>query len=170
MTCNRARPPEGFSFLELMLVLAVVGILLMMTLPSLREGAMRKQIKEGLALADLAKQGVAAYYTASGEMPNNNEQAGIPPANKIVGSFVKAVDVTEGAVTLTYGNNANAALEGKKVTLRPAIVQEHRAVPISWVCANVTVPKGMEVKGRDATDIPTNWLPVECRSAEAKKK
>jgi type IV pilus assembly protein PilA len=161
---------RGFSFLELMLVLAVVGILIMMTLPSLREGAIRKQVKEGMALADLAQKGVAAHYAASGEMPNNNEQAGIPPANKIVGNFVKAVDVTEGAVTLTFGNNANSAIEGKKLTLRPAIVPEHRAVPIAWVCANVAVPKSMEAKGRDATDIPINWLPVECRSAEAGKK
>ena len=161
---------RGFSFLELMLVLAVVGILVMMTLPSLREGAMRKQIKEGMALADVAKTGVATYYTASGEMPKNNEQAGIPPAHKIVGTFVKAVDVTEGAITLTFGNNANAAIDGKKLTFRPAIVEEHRQVPISWICANVAVPKGMELKGRDATDVPTHWLPVECRSAEAGKK
>ena len=153
-----------------MLVLAVVGILIMMTLPSLRESAMRKQIKDGMALADVAKQGVAAYYTASGEMPNNNEQAGIPPSHKIIGSFVKAVDVSDGAVTLTYGNNANAGIDGKKLTIRPAIVAEHRQVPIAWICANVAVPKGMELKGPDATDIPINWLPVECRSAEAGKK
>ena len=153
-----------------MLVLAVVGILIMMTIPSLREGAIRKQIREGMTLADLAKQGVAAYYTASGEMPNNNEQAGIPPAPKIVGNFVTAVSVSDGAVTLTFGNNANQSIEGKKLTLRPAIVAEHRAVPIAWVCANVTVPHGMELKGRDATDIPLNWLPVECRSASASEK
>lgn len=162
--------PRGFSFLELMLVLAVVGILIMMTIPSLREGAIRKQIKEGMALSDLAKQGVAAHYTASGEMPNNNEQAGIPPATKIVGNFVTAVSVADGAVTLTFGNNANQAIEGKKLTLRPAIVAEHRAVPIAWVCASVAAPREMEPKGRDATDIPVHWLPVECRGAAATEK
>jgi type IV pilus assembly protein PilA len=76
---------------------------------------------------------------------------------------VKDVAVEAGAITLTYGNNASKALDGKKVTLRPAIVVGEPAVPIAWLCHDVPVPGGMEIRGRDATDIPPARLPVECR-------
>jgi type IV pilus assembly protein PilA len=153
----------GFSWIELMLVLAVVGILAAMAIPGLQDTALRKQVKEGLALASVARSGVQAAYIATGELPADNAAAGVPPHDKIVGTFVKDVAVDAGAITLTYGNNASKALDGRKITLRPAIVVGEPAVPIAWLCHDVPVPGAMEVRGRDATDIPPARLPVECR-------
>jgi type IV pilus assembly protein PilA len=102
-------------------------------------------------------------------MPADNAAAGIPPHDKIVGNVVKDVNVDAGAITLTYGNNASKALDGRLLTLRPAIVPGQPLVPIAWICHEVPVPNGMELKGGvNRTDIPSAQLPVECRGAAAK--
>ncbi len=152
-----------------MLVLAVVGILGAMAIPSLQDAALKKQVKEGLALAGLAQRGVQAAWSAAGDMPADNAAAGLPAHDKIVSNMVKDVNVEGGAVTLTFGNNASKAIEGRKVTLRPALVVSEPAVPIAWLCHEVPPPVGMEVRGRDLTDLPSNHLPVECRGGSVAK-
>ena len=160
----------GFTWIELLMVVAVIGILALMAIPSLQDQALKRQVKEGMALADVAKKGVQAVYSLTGEMPKNNEFAGIPQSNKIVSTLVKDVSVKDGAITLVFGNNAHKGLDGKKLTLRPAVVPGEGVVPISWVCANARVPKEMEAKGRDETDIQSSWLPVDCRADNPEKK
>ena len=158
----------GFTWIELVLVLAVVGILGAMALPGMQDTALRKQVKEGLALADLAKAGVQQAWSLTGEMPADNTAAGVPPKDKIVGNVVKEVSVEAGAITLTYGNNASRALDGKHVTLRPAFVPGQPVVPLAWLCHEVPVPNGMERKGENRTDVGSAQLPVECRGVTAK--
>jgi type IV pilus assembly protein PilA len=153
----------GFTWIELVMVLAVIGILALMAIPSMQEGQLRKQVKEGLALADVAKSGVQAAYGLSGEWPVDNKAAGLPDPDKIVGTLVSAVQVDRGAITVTYGNNASKVLAGKQITLRPAVVPEQTVVPIAWLCHGASVPKGMVVYGVDRTDLTNPMLPVECR-------
>lgn len=157
------RRSAGFTWIELMFVVAVIAILALMAVPGLQENMLKKQVKEGMELADLAKKAVQAAYTLAGEFPNNNAAAGIPPSHKIVGNMVKDVKVEDGAITLTFGNNASKVLEGKHLTLRPAVVAGEPMVPIAWVCHGAPPPKGMEVRGKNETDIAINNLPVECR-------
>ena len=153
----------GFTWIELLLVVGVIAILSLMAIPGMQDNILKKQVKEGLELADLAKKGVQAAYSLAGEFPDNNAAAGIPPSHKIVGNLVQEVKVADGAITLTYGNNASKALEGKHLTLRPAVVAGEPMVPIAWVCHGAPPPKGMEVRGKNETDIPLSNLPVECR-------
>jgi type IV pilus assembly protein PilA len=162
------RPSAGFTWIELLFVLAVFAILMAMAIPGLRDATAKSQVKEGLVLADLAKRGVQAAWTAKAEMPADNAAAAIPPRDKIVGNLIKDVNVAGGAITLTYGNNASRMLDGKRVTLRPAVVADQPLVPIAWICHRLPVPKGMEVQGRDETDIPPNFLPLECRGPAEK--
>lgn len=154
----------GFTWLELMLVLGVLAILALMAIPSMQEGALRRQVKEALELAAVAKDGVQAVWKLTGEIPADNKAAGLPPPEKIVGNYVSAVDVGKGAITLTFGNNASRALAGRKITLRPAVVPDQLIVPIAWLCHAANVPRGTEVHGRDDTDLPNEALPVECRA------
>jgi type IV pilus assembly protein PilA len=159
---------RGFTWIEMSIVLAVIAILALMAIPALQDNALKRQVKEGLAIADLAKKGVQGAYSAAGDMPADNKAAGIPEHDKIVSSFVKDVNVVAGAVTLTFGNSASKAIEDKKVTIRPAVVPGEPLVPIAWLCHSTAVPKNMEVRGKDETDIPFKWLPIECRTAEPK--
>ena len=155
---------SGFTWIELLAVIAVIAVLALIAVPSMSDATMRKQVKEALSLADVAKAGVqAAYVLGDGTLPADNEAAGVPAPDKIVGTFVKQVKVEQGAITLELGNNAHQGLHGKHVTLRPAIVPDEIRTPIAWLCHDVDVPKGMQVKGRDETDVPPEWLPVQCR-------
>ena len=156
---------RGFTWIELLLVLAVAAILALMSIPAMHEGAVRKQVKEGMALADVAKPAVQAAWGLAGEMPADNKAAGLPEPEKIVGSYVKSVGVQDGAITLVFGNNASKVLHGRRLTLRPAVVPDEPLVPIAWLCHALNVPKGMEVKGRDQTDLAPDALPVECRAS-----
>ncbi len=158
----------GFTWIELLFVVAVIGLLALMAVPGLQENALKRQVKEGMELADVAKNGVQAAWTTTGDMPNNNAAAGIPPRHKIVGNMVKDVVVNDGAITLTFGNNASKALEGGKLTLRPAVVPGEPVVPIAWVCNNVPVPHGMEARGANETTIEARYLPVQCRGGQPK--
>ena len=169
VTSYAPRRARGFTWIELMFVVAIIGILALMTIPGIQENMLKKQVKEALELAKIAKDGVQAAWTATGDMPNNNAQAGIPAKHKIVGNLVKEVSVDAGAVTLTLGNNASKVLEGKKVTLRPAVVPGEPMVPIAWICHNVSVPAGMEPRGANETNIEMKHLPAECRGAASKK-
>jgi type IV pilus assembly protein PilA len=154
---------SGFTWIEMMAVIAVIAILAVIAVPSLSESAMKKQVKDALALADVAKTGVQVAYTLTGDMPADNKAAGVPDPDKIVGTLVKEVRIDQGAVTITLGNNAHSNLVDKHVTLLPAIVPGEPRVPIAWLCHNVNVPNGMQVRGQDRTDVPYGWLPVECR-------
>ena len=158
---------RGFTWIELLLVLAVAAILALLSIPAMHEGVLRKQVKEGIALADVAKTAVQAAWSATSEMPADNKAAGLPEPEKIIGSHVSAVQVEDGAITVVYGNNASKALNGKKVTLRPAVVPDQPIVPIAWLCHALNVPKGMEVRGRDLTDLSPDTIPVECRAGPA---
>lgn len=172
MTRLPASPPPrrqpGFTFIEIVLVAAVLLLVAVLAFPALRDMALKKQVKEGMALAEIAKSGVQKAYSLTGEMPADNAKAGIPEAGKIIGNVVSAVTVADGAITLTFGNNAGGGLAGRKLTLRPAAVPKEPVVPLAWLCHEVPVPNGMERVGRNETDIPSPWLPVECRGGEAK--
>jgi type IV pilus assembly protein PilA len=161
---------RGFTWIELLLVVAVMAILALMAIPSIQEGTLRKQVKDGIVLADFVKSGVQAAWSLAGEMPADNKAAGLPDPEKIVGSLVSSVRVDKGAVTVTFGNNASKVLAGKKITLRPAVVADQLIVPIAWLCHAAGVPKGMEARGRDETNLPPETLPVECRAPAAPEK
>lgn len=163
-TLASSRPHQAaFTLIEIVIVMALVAILALMALPSLYGTTIRQQIKDSMPVADVAMRGVAAYYYANGDMPATNEAAGIPEAKKIVGNYVSAVTVKDGAVTVTYGNSAHAKLKGKRLTIRPAYVKDSRVVPIAWVCAARAVPKEMTVAGTNATDLAADSLPIDCR-------
>lgn len=148
------------------MVLAVIAILGALAIPGMQDTTLKKQVREGLELADVAKKGVQGAWTTTGDLPASNADAGLPPREKIVGNMVTSVEVDHGAIHVTYGNNASRALTGMIVTVRPAVVKDEPLVPIAWICHRVAVPAKMEIKGRDHTNIPPKWLPVECRGNE----
>lgn len=157
---------RGFTWIELLLVLAALGALALMAIPAMQDTIIKKQVKDGMSLATLAESGVQMAYSIGGAMPEDNKAAGIPDHTQIVSQLVKDVNVSNGTVTLTFGNNAHKAIEGKTLTLRPAIVPDQSVVPIAWLCHDVAVPSGMQVQGEDKTNIPYNYLPVECRGTK----
>ncbi|MGH8619008.1 MAG: pilin [Burkholderiales bacterium] len=155
---------DGFSMMEMMVVLAVIAILALMAAPSFQDQIVRDQIKESLPLADIAKKPVEVAWTALQVFPPDNAAAALPPADKIVNNHIRAVQVQDGAIHVTFGNRANAQLKDRILTLRPAVVDDAPVVPVTWVCGYADPPEKMTVKGENKTNIPANFLPFNCRA------
>jgi type IV pilus assembly protein PilA len=167
---------RGFTMIELVIVIAVIAILALMAIPVIVDKGVREHVKEGLKLADHAQAAVSAAYILTGVLPADNNAAKLPPPDKLMNTMVSSVTVTDGAVTLKFGNNAHVSLAGKQLTRRPVIspvVPGTILTPItSWLCNDKPMTKemqnnGMEIKGKNLTDIPYSNLPVECRGGPA---
>lgn len=158
---------KGFTVIEMMVVLAIVAILAMMALPSYQNKFVREQIAEALSLADIAEKPIAAFWTAEHAFPADNAAAGLPPAEKIVSNLVSSVTVEQGVIHIRFGNSANGLIQGKTLSLRPAVISDAPIVPVAWVCAYAAVPKKMSVQGANKTDIPSKYLPQKCRGSTA---
>lgn len=154
--------PTGFSLIELMIVVAVVAILALLAVPQLSGKYIREHIVEAMPLANIAKAPVAAAWAATQTLPSDNDSAGLPAADKMVNNVVKSVTVEQGAIHILFGNRANGALQGKTLTLRPAVVEGEPLVPVAWVCGHAKPPEKMTALGTDRTDIARANLPVNC--------
>jgi type IV pilus assembly protein PilA len=159
----KAYRQQGFTLIELMVVIAIVAILAMMAVPSFQDKIIREQIIEALPLADLAKGPVAVTWPAGLPFPVDNAAAGLPADDKIVNNLVKSVAIQDGAIHITFGNRASGAINGKLLTLRPAVVESAPIVPVTWVCGYASAPTKMTVKGENRTNIAANFLPLRCR-------
>lgn len=154
---------RGFTLIEMLVVLAIIAILAMVALPNTADRIIRAQIVEAVPLADIAKAPIAATWAATHVLLADNTSAGLPLPEKVVNNFVSAVAIENGAIHITFGNRANGTIQGKTLTLRPAVVTDALVVPITWVCGNANAPGQMTIQGQNKTDIPDRFLPLNCR-------
>lgn len=153
---------SGFTLIEVLIVMAILAILALLAVPSLQGKYIREHIAEGVTLAKLAKDHVGAAWATTKALPDDNATAGLPAADKIVNNVVQSVTVEGGAIHIMFGNRANGALQGKTLSLRPAIVEDAPVVPVAWVCAHAKAPEKMKLIGANRTDIERSHLPINC--------
>ena len=97
------RVQKGFTLIELMIVVAIIGILAAIALPAYQDYTKRTHVSEGLTLAGGAKSAVAEYYSSEGTWPADNATAGLADATDITGNAVTQVEVAaSGLITITY--------------------------------------------------------------------
>jgi type IV pilus assembly protein PilA len=147
----------------MMVVVAIIAILALIALPNSQDKFIRTQITEAMSLADIAKAPIAAQWAAAHAMLPDNSSAGLPTPDKVVNNFVRALAIENGAIQITFGNRANALIKDKILSLRPAVIDDAQIVPITWVCGNASAPDKMVMKGENKTNIPANYLPLQCR-------
>jgi len=154
---------RGFSVIEMMVVVAILGILAMVAIPSSMSRIIKEQIVAALPLADIAKAPIAAAWSLSEVMLADNAEADLPSPDKVVSNFISALEIDNGAIHLTFGNKAHPQIKDKVLTLRPAVIEESKVVPVAWVCGNAKAPENMTIKGENRTNIPPEFLPGLCK-------
>jgi len=159
-------PPSvrGLTLIEVLVVIGIVAILGLMAVPALEEKLVRDQVIAAVPLAEVAKPPIAIAWAATQTFPVDNAAAGLPVADKIVSNYISSVAIASGAIDMTFGNSASAALRGKILTIRPAVVTDAPIVPPTWLCGHASTPAKMVPIGVDKTDIPAAFLPLNCRA------
>ncbi|HFA3965200.1 TPA: pilin, partial [Neisseria gonorrhoeae] len=109
---------KGFTLIELMIVIAIVGILAAVALPAYQDYTARAQVSEAILLAEGQKSAVTEYYLNHGKWPANNGDAGVASPSDIKGKYVESVTVTNGVVTAKMlSSGVNKEIQGKKLSL-----------------------------------------------------
>jgi type IV pilus assembly protein PilA len=155
---------KGFTLIELMIVVAIIGILAAIAIPAYQDYTIRAQVSEGMNMAAAAKAAVAETYLNRGQAPVNREAAGMTDtATDTQGKYVSEVEVATGVITITYGNEANTNIAGNTLSLTPYISNDRS---VSWLCGNANAPTNnrMPPLGADgATTVEQQYLPAACR-------
>jgi len=142
-----SRNQQAFTLIELMIVVAIIGILAAIAIPMYLDYAVRAQISEGLSVSGGAKTAVSEFYMNNGVFPANNLQAGVADPGDISGKYVSSVSVASNVITIQYGNEANQVIDGETVTMTADTTAPGA---VAWVCAS-------------GGTIQAKHLPVSCR-------
>lgn len=154
---------KGFTLIELMVVVAIIAILALMALPSPDPTIARRQVAESMELVEDYKKLVAFYHQSTQVFLNNNTEAGIPPADKLLGNYVDRIDLIQGAFHIHFGNKAHPNIKNKTLSIQPIMVSGSPESPISWICGKAAVPQGMQAVGENRTNLDLKDLPLNCR-------
>ncbi|HGG7809440.1 TPA: pilin [Neisseria meningitidis] len=158
---------KGFTLIELMIVIAIVGILAAVALPAYQDYTARAQVSEAILLAEGQKSAVTEYYLNHGEWPGNNTSAGVASsASDIKGKYVQSVTVANGVVTAQMkSSGVNKEIQGKKLSLWA----KRQNGSVKWFCGQ-PVERNTNAKDDVAAatangngKIDTKHLPSTCR-------
>jgi type IV pilus assembly protein PilA len=160
---------KGFTLIELMIVVAIIGILAAIAIPAYQDYTIRAQVTEGLNLMSDMKAGVAEWYAQEGSWPTSLVQIGVSGgATDKSGKYVERIELNTGTLTAFYGLQANSKINGSSLSLRPLVNANGDVV---WVCGQRVAPtgaadpSGTAAAGSANTSLAGRYLPASCRSS-----
>lgn len=141
---SRKRQSSGFTIIELMIVLTVIGVLMAIAIPAYNAYVTRAKVSEGLQVFAPARQGIAEMQLMEGRFPESNAEAGLGSPASYSGRYVGSMAVgAAGVVTVTF---ADPSLFGGRLFFTPTAQADGG---VTWTCS---------------TDIPHGLVPPECRN------
>jgi type IV pilus assembly protein PilA len=139
---NSAKSMQGFTLIELMIVIAILGILMAIAIPAYQDYTVRAKVSEGMNLAGAAKLAVAETMSSTGVWAADEAAAGV--STTITGNNVSGVDITDGRITMTYSNEPK--ITGTTLVLSPTFT----GGSVAWSCKNFGT-------------VPAKYRPSNCR-------
>ena len=151
---------KGFTLIELMIVVAIIGILAAIAIPAYQNYTIRAQVTEGLTLGDGWKTAIAEYYANTGNWPTQTNLTGTCVST---GKYESSVTVTTGGlIVITYGNQANSKVSGSVLKLAPYINSNN---DVLWQCGTAAQPTSASTSATTTgTTVSAQYLPTSCHS------
>jgi type IV pilus assembly protein PilA len=156
----RKQIQKGFTLIELMIVVAIIGILAAIAIPAYQNYTIRAQVTEGLTLAGGWKAAVAEYYANTGNWPTTALLTGaVASTGKYVTSV--ALPAATGQIVITYGGQANKNITNLTLDISAGLNANNDVV---WVCGKAPAPVLTVAPAADTTTVPAQYLPTVCHA------